>query len=280
MGVGVVCLIASDHLGFPWDQLGPIPGRGKRFDYRARSRDRSGILEAKGTQYRNNQESQIKDGLAKKAAHHAAGERYDFELIVSTHVGGRHNQPRILLADPPSDDLEWEFSPQGDNFYRLRHYVRALQFAGAPDLARLLYLESNDPRQQELRRYDRAYQHTRTPQARVRIGDDDYVGTFFKSAVPEHGHRYAHLRERRVRRAPIDPRLTLFQGLRASRFDTIRSGEVESLELDADTAMPILYSIARVDTGERASIFTDGTAFFVTLNPLGDRAGTYMPGSP
>lgn len=117
LGIGMTCLFAHRHWAIPWDQLQPIPGRGLRFDYRGRGRlpdggTRAGkrrrvinaIFESKGTKYRASQSKQVIHGRKKKAAHHRRGDRFDVELIVSTHVGSSGQKPRILIADPPMDN--------------------------------------------------------------------------------------------------------------------------------------------------------------------------------
>lgn len=207
VGVGVTCLIASKHLGVPWDQLGPIPGRGKRFDYRAKTSALSCILEAKGTKYRDYQRAQIQHGIEKKELHRAAGESYDVELIVSTHVGGRSDRPRVLLADPLEENYEWAFSEQGDKFFRLRHYSRVMQFIGATEIARLLYLDSNDLR---------------------------FLG--------------------------------LTRGQR-EQLNRILSGEIQTFEIPPGTDR---IAVRRTEDGARASVFEDGSAFFVLLRERGD----------
>lgn len=73
IGIGVMCLLAQRHFNIPWDQLGSLPGRGKRFDYRGTDGILECIFESKGTSYRRHQPSQIDDGIEKKNAHHARG---------------------------------------------------------------------------------------------------------------------------------------------------------------------------------------------------------------
>ena len=62
----MMCLIAERYFGIPWDQLGPLPGQGKRFDYRGITGQLQCIFEAKGTSHSANQNAQINSGLDKK----------------------------------------------------------------------------------------------------------------------------------------------------------------------------------------------------------------------
>lgn len=74
LGVGFTCIIANRSLSIPWDQLEPIPGPNRRFDYRGNSPNLRCIFESKGTKYRRNQHGQIEDGLKKKEYTRGRGE--------------------------------------------------------------------------------------------------------------------------------------------------------------------------------------------------------------
>jgi hypothetical protein len=54
VGIGMMCLLASKCFNVPWDQLGALPGRGLRFDYRGRVNHFDGIFESKGTSHVGN----------------------------------------------------------------------------------------------------------------------------------------------------------------------------------------------------------------------------------
>jgi hypothetical protein len=142
IGIGMMCLIALDCFDVLWDQLEVIPGPGRRFDYRAANAALQCIFESKGTKYRGNQSSQITDGLDKKETHRLNGETYDVALVISSHVGGPGEEPRILVADPELPDWRAAFDPDRELMYRSRHYARALQFAGFAAESRELYLTS------------------------------------------------------------------------------------------------------------------------------------------
>lgn len=73
IGIGMMCLLANRCFNVPWDQLGSLPGRGLRFDYRGQHNGFDGIFESKGTSYRSNQNGQIDHGIQKKEAHHIRG---------------------------------------------------------------------------------------------------------------------------------------------------------------------------------------------------------------
>jgi hypothetical protein len=261
VGVGVAYLLAERVLGIPRDQIGSIPGPGKRFDIRGKSSVIRAILEAKGTKYREKQKRQIEDGIAKKAVHHALGESYDVELIVSTHVGTLGNQPRILLADPENDGFEWEFSAQGDKFFRLRHYAKLMQFIGAPALARLLYLEARDLWRQGFHQSRASgFAEAPIPPDRVRVAGEEYVGTYFRSDSALALAGYSSVRSWMTRRVGIDPRFALFQGLQASRVDAIRNVGIQGSDPSDLAELSESPSEATQDeVGRRVSLFTDGS---------------------
>lgn len=263
VGVGVSCLIATKHLKMPLDTLEPIPKQGKRFDYHGRKVGLSCMLESKGTKYRANQAGQIADGLEKKNAHHEDGEYYDVELIASTYIGIHGEKPRILLADPIVALDEWLRSEQARTFSRLRHYTRVMQFIGATELARELYLESNEIKDFGITRRHRIRpkRDVPLPESRVTIGKEEFIGSYYDSPFPRRGRRYASFRKRKIRRDEFDPRITIFQGIRVERLQAIKEKEVEDLD---DPVRPHLV-VRATPSGSLASILEDGTVFFAEL---------------
>lgn len=138
LGIGIMCILVNQCFGVPWDQLGAIPGQGMRFDYRGQAPGFDGIFESKGTSHKGNQAGQIAHGVEKKTAHHQRGERFDAELVISTFVGRGANTPRITVADPDFDQLADLYEKADARFFRLRHYVRVLQFLGLTKSAYML----------------------------------------------------------------------------------------------------------------------------------------------
>lgn len=223
IGIAFTCLVASRHFGVPWDQLGPLPGPGLRFDYRGTNNGFDGIFESKGTGYRGNQSGQIAHGLQKKNAHHQRGERFDVELVVSACIGTRPTQGRIVIADPNFDDLAEIFDAADNRFFRLRHYARTLQFIGLPKSAfelnryALRYLKGE-------RQISTTIQYEKEIDGGLDIelfAGRKYVGRWFKTVAPEGSKRYPKKRygEERLSKLRDSQSRLVFQGLRKEIFD-------------------------------------------------------------
>jgi len=229
IGIAFTCLVASRYFGVPWDQLGSLPGRGRRFDYRGTNNGFDGIFESKGTGYRGNQAGQIDHGLKKKNAHHARGERFDVELIISACIGTRPTSGRLVIADPDFDDLAEIFDAADNRFFRLRHYTRILQFIGLPRSAfqlnryALRYLKGE-------RQISNTIQLEKELDGGLDVeffGGREYVGRWFKTVAPEGSKRYPKKRygEERLSELRGNTNRRLFQGLRRDIFQSGMSPE-------------------------------------------------------
>ena len=221
VGIGIMCLMAESYFGIPWDQLESLPGQGMRFDYRGTNGSLECIFESKGTSHHGNQRAQINNGLKKKAAHHARGEHFDVELIISSCISRNGEPPRILLGDPEKSSLRSLYELGDNRYFRLRHYCRVLQYIGLPRSAF------------NLTHYTRQYLVNRQPQSgdiideteaqillSIQIDGDEFVGRWFDSWLPENSVRYKRLYQR-IRDYPIpgknEPR-RVFQGLRKDAY--------------------------------------------------------------
>lgn len=201
--------------------------------------------------------------MQKKTAHHEDGEHYDIELICSACIGIGKQKPRILLADPPRPLDEWLVTNQAEKFFRLRHYARIMQFVGATALARQLYLESVELKDFGLTRIDRLrkYSLLPTPEARVRVENEEFLGTYYDQTFPMRSDRYVYRRTRVIMREPIDARIRIFQGIRTDRFNKIHNGAAEDLRAQG----PARVRRRTTETNCVASVFADGSIFFAEL---------------
>ncbi len=223
IGIGMTCLIAERCFGIPWDQIGSLPGRGRRFDYRGISGQLKCIFESKGTSHRGNQDGQIDRGLKKKRAHHARGEYFDVELIISFCIGHDGDTPRILLADPDKSSFKELYDRGNDRYFRLKHYCRVLQYVGLPKSAYLL----NRYALEYL--YDRrSIYHTIIDEKNERgyldsinIEGDEFLGRWHDSWLPKESVRYERLYKREKERSNIQSgkRRLIFQGVRRDVYD-------------------------------------------------------------
>lgn len=259
IGIGMMCLISEKHLNIPWDQLGPLPGVGKRFDYRGANGGYEAILESKGTSHRGYQQTQIADGFDKKNAHHNREEQFDIELIVSSFIGHGGVQPRIILADPDKSSLR-ELYERGDKrFHRLRHYCRVLQFIGLPDSAFHLnkyarkYLESKESIYRRIldEKQERGYLES------IFVEGDEFLGRWFDSWLPKESKRYIkqYILEDSLKINLQKGKRFVFQGLRR---DVYESG------LEFEPFMQALISAGNRQKYKRfqnkgVSVFPDGT---------------------
>jgi hypothetical protein len=254
----MMCLVAAECFDVQWDQLEPIPGPGRRFDFRAVGSALRGIFEAKGTKYRGSQFGQISDGLAKKAKHRTAGETYDAAIIVSTHIGIEGEHPRIVVADPPRRYDEAAFAPGSEQMFRSRHYSRVLQFAGLTEASRELYLQS----QQLLAEPGlpaRPLNAVRSNRNVTRqIGGTTYVGRWVtESDLPD--SFVARVHASRTRRRGSQARaFRLFQGVDEEILDRVQSREWDLLKVRPfrEAGAPVREAM---DIDSNASRFPDGS---------------------
>ena len=223
IGIGMLCLIAERCFGIPWDQLGSLPGHGKRFDYRGKSDHLECIFESKGTSHKGNQYAQINNGLNKKVAHHARGEYFDVELIVSFFVGRNKDEPRIMLADPNKSSLKELFDRGNDRYFRLKHYCRVLQYVGLPKSAYKLnryaleYLYNRKSIYKTIieEKNERGYLQS------VTINGDEFLGRWFDSWLPKDSLRYKSLyeTEKNLHITVSGKHRSVFQGVRRDVYE-------------------------------------------------------------
>ena len=259
IGIGMMCLLSEKYLNIPWDQLGPLPGVGKRFDYRGANGGYEAILECKGTSDRGKQLPQIANGLDKKSAHHDRGEHFDIELIVSSYIGHGGEQPRIFLADPDKSSLR-ELYERGDKrFYRLRHYCRVLQFVGLPDSAYHLnkyarqYLDSKKSIYKRIlsEKEERGFLEP------IIVEGDEFLGRWFDSWLPKESKRYKkqYAKEDKLKVILQKGKRFIFQGLRRDVYEA-------GLEPEPFTQDLVSHETIRKYTrfqGAGVSVFPDGT---------------------
>lgn len=257
LGIGMMCLIAERHFGIPWDQLGSLPGQGKRFDYRGAAGGLDCIFESKGTSHRGTQSGQITDGLMKKAAHHRRGERFDVELIVSTHVGRENSTPQILIADPDKSSYRRLFERGDSRYFRLKHYCRALQFVGLPRSAFHLNLFARDylAGNRSLYRTIIDEKMERGFLEPIHIGNDEFLGRWFYSWLPMESRRYGRLIKDFGTRNLEGARLSVFQGMRRDVYEAGLTEDPFSQPLIANDARKKYRHF--LDSG--VSVFPDGT---------------------
>lgn len=259
IGIGFMCLLAQRYFDIPWDQLGSIPGQGKRFDYRGVAHGRDCIFEAKGTSYYNNQTAQIEHGIEKKNAIHQGGEHFDVELIVSTYIGRRNGAPRIILADPDKSSLKALFSRGDERYYRLKHYCRVLQYIGLPQSAYQL----NRFTQKYLNDRNALYQVILDEKSQtgfltsVIVGDDVFLGRWFSDWLPDGSKRYKKLslRSSSISLKDRKNRIRVFQGVRRDIYRSLFTDKPFSQNLLSRQA---INGYARTNQ-PRVSVFPDGT---------------------
>ena len=254
IGIGMLCLIAERHFGIPWDQLGPLPGQSKRFDYRGETPQLKCIFESKGTSHRDNQTTQIRNGLAKKEAHHARSDHFNVELIISFCIEHGGAPPRILLADPDKSSFKELYDRGDERYFRLKHYCRVLQYVG---LSRSSYY---------LNRYAQEYLDDRRSVYRtiinekesrgylesVTINGDEFLGRWFDNWLPRRSARYSRLDNKFFE---SNERLSVFQGMRRDVYDAGLAAKPFSQPL-LDKSMMEKY---RFLDQSGVSVFPDGT---------------------
>lgn len=257
IGIGFTCLLAQQYFGIPWDQLGPIPGQGKRFDYRGVANGRDCIFEAKGTSYLNNQASQIEHGVDKKNVIHQGGEHFDVELVISTYIGRQNGAPRIILADPDKSSLK-KLADRGDErYYRLKHYCRVLQYIGLPRSAYQL----NRFTQKYLNDRNALYQIIMEEKSRtefltpVTVGGDVFLGRWFTEWLPKDSKRYKKLSSRTTSLRTKQNKIRVFQGIRRDIYRSLFTTKPVSQNL---LNRQTINKYSRYE-GSRVSVFPDGT---------------------
>lgn len=259
VGIGMMCLLVNKSFNIPWDQLGSLPGRGLRFDYRGQTNNFDGIFESKGTSHKNNQSGQIKHGIDKKEAHHNRGEKFNVELITSTFIGRDNDRPRIVLGDPDFDELAKLYDSADNRYFRLRHYSRILQFVGLTKSAFHLnryareYLKGKRMVGQTIMEEKQADGFLATET----FGSDNYFGRWFKTVLPEGSRRYKEDRygEQLLEKFDGPLRRQVFQGMREDVYRAGFGGEPFSHSLLSE--QDIEESLQKID--RPASVFPDGT---------------------
>lgn len=259
VGIGMMCLLVNKAFGVLWDQLGSLPGRGLRFDYRGQVDGFDGIFESKGTSYRSNQSAQIKHGLDKKDAHHNRGDRFDVELIISTFVGRGTQEPRIIVGDPDFSVLEKIYEKADNRFFRLRHYVRILQFVGLPKSAFALNRYALSYYKGERRVGDTILSEKQVDGYLVteHFGGRRYFGRWFEDVAPKDSPRYREDRysKKETYRFDMDKKRKVFQGIREDVY--FAGFEKEPFTHDLLTQQEIHAEMEKIDVP--VSLFPDGT---------------------
>jgi hypothetical protein len=259
IGIGIMCLLVGKYFDIPWDQLGPLPARGKRFDYHGSNGVHDCIFECKGTSNRSNQSVQIKHGLEKKLAHHTRNEYFDVELIVSSFVGYNNSPPKIVLADPDKSSYRRLYDKGDARYYRLKHYCRVLQYIGLPRSAFHLnlyaheYLESKRLLRRTImdEKMDIGFLES------INIDGDIFYGRWFNSWVPEQSKRYSklYIRERHIYDNIDYKKYSVFQGLRKDFYESGLSLEPFANLLLDQTEIQKYNNYYQ----QRVSVFPDGT---------------------
>ena len=259
VGIGITCLLAERHFNIPWDQLGPLPGPGKRFDYRGTDGTLKCIFESKGTSRIDYQSTQIHDGLEKKIAHHSRGDCFDVELIVSSCIGHNGGKPRIIIADPDKSSFK-ELYDRGDaRYFRLKHYCRALQFIGLPKSAYRLnrYARKYLSNKQSLYKTIREEKQEQGALIALNAEGDTFIGRWFDSWLPVESKRYMKLYEesKKIEALITSEKYRVFQGIRRDVYESGLTAEPFSQPLLSreETSKYKSYRQSGV------SVFTDGT---------------------
>jgi len=259
IGIGMMCLVAERHFNIPWDQLGPLPGRGRRFDYRGNNRVFDCIFESKGTSHIGNQLAQINSGLEKKDAHHARGEHFDVELIISSFIGRNGGMPRIVIADPDKYSFKHLYEKGNDRYYRLKHYCRVLQFIGLPRSAFQLNSYAMDylSKKQSIYKTIMYEKQERGFLSTIAVSGDQFLGRWFDSWLPKESQRYKKLYEKgkKIDALKISEKREVFQGVRRDIYEAGLTEEPFSHDLlnINETKKYEKYQQSGV------SVFTDGT---------------------
>ncbi len=258
-GLGMMCLVVEKHFGIPWDQLGPLPAPGKRFDYRGTNGSLDCIFESKGTSHIEYQPEQIDHGIEKKAAYHGRGEHFDVELVISTFIGHGEVPPRVVLAEPDQGSLRKLFERGDERYYRLKHYCRVLQFVGLPFSAYHLNLYAMDylKNRPSIHKTMIREKGDRDLLESITIGGDEFLGRWFDSWVPKDSKRYKKLaeREKRLGGSLFSKERIVFQGLRRDIYESGLEPEPFSRPLIEKSAREKYRTYDKAGV----SVFPDGT---------------------
>lgn len=259
IGIAFMCLLAGRFFNIPWDQLGSLPGRGKRFDYRGINGHLDCIFECKGTSHIGYQSTQIHNGIAKKDAHHARKEHFDVELIICSFIGHYGDRPKILLADPDKRSFKELYARGDDRYYRLKHYCRVLQFIGLPRSAYLLncYAQEYLENKRSIHRTIIDEKRDRGFLEKITIAGDEFFGRWFDSWLPKGSMRYKRLydKEKNLCLQFFQGKRSIFQGLRRDIYESGLTSEPFSQPL-LDKSKTQKYQLF---DKEGVSVFPDGT---------------------
>lgn len=267
IGIGIGCLLANKQFNVNWDTLESIKGQGKRFDYRATNVGQNYAYEFKGTKHRGKQNEQIQNGLEKKTEMHNRNENYDVELIISTFLGPANQQPRIILADPPFQGFEDEFTEDAETIYSLRHLSRLAQFIGNPPLGRILYMQSRELIEKksidqiqefgerlylkEIRVIENLFETKKL--IPLNFENTNYVGRWISYWQPQR-----KITRKQVFEMPeiaANKRLEVFQGVRRDLYELMTNNEITDLK------SKLRYERTKIQTPENIEFvtFTDGS---------------------
>ncbi|MCK5051093.1 MAG: hypothetical protein KAS53_05110 [Candidatus Cloacimonetes bacterium] len=267
LGIGVGCLIANKIFNVDWDTLESIRGLGRRFDYRATRPQQKYVYEFKGTKYRYNQKTQIDDGLNKKKVMHERKESYDVELIISTHIGFSNETPRIIIADPPFEGLEYEFTEDAELLYRLRHLSRIAQFIGNTPLSRIYYNQSKKFVRKktigESERFDRILVSTDSRAldipfridkiSEIKIQNKNFIGRWVSDWQSEKTRQKRKYYE--LPKLSHTGKLEIFQGISAELYHTMMENRIYELK------EKMKFEKIKLKSGDNVeyTTFSDGT---------------------
>ncbi len=268
IGIGIGCLLAHKAFNVDWATLESIRGAGKRFDYRGTNPGQNYAYEFKGTKHRSKQTSQIQNGIAKKTQMHLNNISYEVVLIISTYFSSSDNQPRIVLADPPFEGFEKEFTEEAQLSYSLRHLSRLAQFIGNTRLARNIYNRSKGPAfltdNNQTLLYDPsvlriASESVEAPQNRLdkyenlSIGNKTYVGRWISYWRPL--NKTTNKDSFQIPDFIDNSKLEIFQGVTGELFDTMSSVSINNNTFN----MKFDSEIIKSDENIEFRTFTDGT---------------------
>lgn len=279
IGIGMACLIANRFFNINWDQFESIPvGRGERFDYRAPiGNGGKAIFEAKGTKYFHNQIPQISHGIRKKEAYHSRGEHFEVELIISTHIGIRGDEPRILIADPKFEKNDLAFSAESNKLYKYRHYARVLQYIGATNISREYYLTSQEIVGQisqkrlgktsyeifdEISYEERKQIEPKNQKNNIFVNDTEFIGQWFDYWIPPESKRYKKLLENKKLEFKEKYNIKIFQGIDKRIYDMLLSDNLEEINL---LTWNECRKYTKMKDGGGVSVFPDSTILAVKI---------------
>lgn len=251
IGIGFMSLIADKYFNIPWDTLSYIPGQGKRFDYIGNTTISNCIFEAKGTSSRSTQPSQITSGIEKKDEIHNSGNFFDIELIVSTCIGNRGERPRILIADPNMSVYKELFIKADNNFRKMKHYAKVLNYIGMSDISYDLNLNAN--RYLNTKEYPKLNESLLIESLQeIQIGNERYIGKWYAKWLPENKsgkklYDILKIEELKIR---------VFIGLNIKIYNAIINNEFLETDLTKTIYNPQL---------DNKCVFKDGTVLLINI---------------